>query len=210
MTREYHPSSSSSRASRRALGLALLGGAAGAGLVLIAAGQTWSEGTTASSGAGLPVTASGNAVSGLPSALALVGLGALVAVFAARRTGRRAVSAVLLLSGAGAAATAVAGSRDTGALRDSAAEATGLAEAGVTAVGHTAWPWISALGGLLLFGAGLLALGYGRYWPAMSGRYERAGRRAPRSAAAVPERPEELWKALDRGEDPTEPGGASR
>ncbi|SFC84252.1 TIGR02234 family membrane protein [Streptomyces aidingensis] len=210
MTPEHHPSPpDSSRASRRALGPALLGGAAGAGLVLIAAGQTWSEGTTAASGAGLPVTATGNAVSGLPSALALVGLGALVAVFAARRTGRRVVSAVLLLSGAGAAVTAAAGARDTGALRDSAAEATGLTGAAVTAVSHTAWPWISALGGLLLLGAGLLALGYGRSWPAMSGRHERGGRRAPAAPrrASAAERPEEMWQALDRGEDPTEPDG---
>ncbi|MYV65334.1 TIGR02234 family membrane protein, partial [Streptomyces sp. SID2131] len=41
---------------------------------------------------------------------------------------------------------------------------------------------------------------------AMGGRYERAGapragRKAP--AATDPDRPEDLWKALDRGEDPT-------
>jgi uncharacterized membrane protein (TIGR02234 family) len=50
--------------------------------------------------------------------------------------------------------------------------------------------------------AGLLALRYGRLWPAMSGRYER-GTARPRAAAAPTDRPEDLWKALDRGEDPT-------
>lgn len=211
---------------RRALALTLLGGAAGAAVVLIAAGQTWGEARAGAAGAELPVTASGSAVSGLPSALALVGLAALVAVFAVRRTGRRIVAAVLTLSGAGAIAAALLGSGDTAALRRSAAEATGLTEASVTAISHTGWPWVSALGGMLLLTAGLLALGYGRYWPAMSGRYERPGRsgrpgrpggagrdgraRGGRPAGATggagdryPERPDELWKALDRGEDPT-------
>ncbi len=57
--------------------------------------------------------------------------------------------------------------------------------------------------GLLL--AGLLALRFGAAWPAMGGRYERDGTPRPRKARTTPdpERPEELWKALDRGEDPT-------
>lgn len=195
------PSPSASRAPRRALALALFGGAAGAAGVLIAAGQTWAEGTATATGAELPVTASGSAVSDLPSALALVGLAALVAVFAVRRTGRRVVAAVLALSGAGALVAALLGSGDTAALHDSAAEATGLTEAGVVAVSHTGWPWVSAVGGLLLLCAGLLALSYGRQWPAMSARYERAGRRATRPVD--PDSPSEVWKALDRGEDPT-------
>lgn len=40
----------------------------------------------------------------------------------------------------------------------------------------------------------------------MSGRYERDGTPRPRKAARTapdPDRPEDLWKALDRGEDPT-------
>lgn len=61
--------------------------------------------------------------------------------------------------------------------------------------------------GLLLLIAGLLALVYGRHWPAMSGKYERTpgGARGPRRAPAAPDldRPEEIWKSLDRGEDPT-------
>ncbi len=61
---------------------------------------------------------------------------------------------------------------------------------------------------LLILAAGLIALRHGSAWPAMSGRYERDGgprARAARRPAAEPERPEELWKALDRGEDPTAP-----
>ncbi|WP_181006800.1 Trp biosynthesis-associated membrane protein, partial [Streptomyces sp. SM9] len=57
----------------------------------------------------------------------------------------------------------------------------------------------------LLLAAGLLALWFGRRWPAMSGRYERDGSPRARKAAPPvdPDRPEDLWKALDRGEDPT-------
>ncbi|WP_079032125.1 TIGR02234 family membrane protein [Streptomyces specialis] len=198
---------------RRTLAVALLSGAAGAAVVLISAGQTWGEAETAVAGAELPVTASGSAVSGLPSALALVGLASLVAVFAVRRTGRAVVASVLALSGAGAIGAALLGSGDTDALEANAAEAMGLTQAAVTGVSHTGWPWLSALGGLLLLCAGLLALSYGQQWPAMSGRYERPGRRpvAGRRTAGAgtaggatdPDRPEDIWRALDRGEDPT-------
>ena len=53
----------------------------------------------------------------------------------------------------------------------------------------------------------MLALRYGPSWPSMSGsgRYERdrAAGRAPPPPRVDPDRPEDLWKALDRGEDPT-------
>ena len=65
---------------------------------------------------------------------------------------------------------------------------------------------MAAVGGVLILLAGLLALRYGRLWPGMSGRYERGGAPArPRRRAQPvdPDRPEDLWKALDRGEDPT-------
>lgn len=195
-------SAGSQRAPRRALAVALLCGATGAAAVLVAAGQTWGEGEAAAGDAQLPVAVSGGAVSGLPSALALVGLASLVAVFAVRRAGRLVVSGVLALSGAGAVGAALLGSGDTDALEASAAETMGLTDAAVTSVSHTGWPWVSALGGLLLLCAGLLALNYGRHWPAMSGRYERAPRRRPRRPVD-PDRPEDLWQALDRGEDPT-------
>ncbi|UGY90840.1 TIGR02234 family membrane protein [Streptomyces gobiensis] len=199
------------RAPRRALGIALLGGALGAALVLVAAGQTWGEGSTEFGGSRLPVEVTGSDVTGVPSALALVGLAALVAVFAVRRTGRVIVAALLALCGVGVAVAALIGAGDTSALDEQAADGTGLARSAAEQVTHSGWPYAAALGGALLLVAGALALRYGREWPAMGGRYERAGgpRNGPRNArrravpAADPERPEELWRALDRGEDPT-------
>ncbi|WP_407564294.1 TIGR02234 family membrane protein [Streptomyces sp. 184] len=196
--------------SRAPLAAALLSGALGAAVVLVAAGRTWAEGEAATpvADAVLPVTAGGRDVTGLPSALAIVGLAALVAVFAVRRAGRTLVAALLTLCGVGVVVASAMGASDTAALDDQAADAAGLADAAVGAVSHTAWPWVSLAGGVLLLFAGLLALRYGPGWPAMSGRYERPGGAGPaarprRAAPVDPERPEELWKALDRGEDPT-------
>ncbi|GAA1885418.1 TIGR02234 family membrane protein [Streptantibioticus ferralitis] len=191
---------------RRSLAVALLLGAAGAALVLLAAGKTWSTGTAPSAGSVIPVTATGKAVTGLPDALALVGLAALVAVFAVRRVGRLVVSALLALCGAGTVAACVTGAADTKALNAAAAKASGLTGTAVQHVGHTGWPWVAAVGGLLLLLAGALAIVRGAAWPTMSSRYERAGGPRPQRAARRapdPEQPGEMWKALDRGEDPT-------
>ncbi|MHB9862518.1 TIGR02234 family membrane protein [Streptomyces sp. YIM S03343] len=189
---------------RRSLAAALLLGALGAAVALLASRQRWSQGTATVAGGSFPLTAKGSDVTGVPAALAIVGLAALVAVFAVRRSGRLLVAGLLALSGAGIVAAALYGARDSSALDEQAAKATGDTSAAVDALSHTAWPYAAAVGGLLILLAGLLALRYGRRWPAMSARYERDAtpRRAP---STDPGRPEDLWKALDRGEDPTGP-----
>ncbi|MFJ8543189.1 TIGR02234 family membrane protein [Streptomyces sp. NPDC093586] len=199
------PAAGPARAGRRSLAAALLCGALGAAVALLATRQEWSQGTATVAGGAFPLTAKGSDVTGVPAALAVVGLAALVAVFAVRRAGRFAVAALLALSGAGTVAAALAGASDSSALDDKAAEAAGDTSATVDALSHTAWPYVAAAGGVLLLLAGLLALRYGRLWPAMSGRYERDGTPRPRRRPQTvdPDRPEDLWKALDRGEDPT-------
>jgi uncharacterized membrane protein (TIGR02234 family) len=193
------------RAGRLSLAVALLSGALGAAVALLSTRQQWSSGTATVAGGAFPLTAKGSDVTGVPAALAIVGLAALVAVFAVRRAGRLAVAGLLALSGAGIIAAATTGATDSSALDEQAAKASGDASATVAALSHTAWPYVAAAGGALILLAGLLALRYGRWWPAMSGRYERNGapRATRRPKAADPERPEEMRKALDRGEDPT-------
>ncbi|WP_030748278.1 TIGR02234 family membrane protein [Streptomyces griseus] len=190
---------------RRSLALALLLGALGATVVLLSAGQIWAEGTASVAGGSVPVEADGGTVTGVPTALAIVGLAALVAVFAVRRAGRTLVAGLLALSGAGAALAAFLGASDSDALDAEAARISGDTAAAVAGLTHTAWPYVTAGGALLILLAGLFALRFGKSWPAMGGRYERSGApRTPRRAAAGdPDRPEDLWKALDRGEDPT-------
>lgn len=200
------PRSEAARTGRLSLAVALLSGALGAAVTLLATRQQWSEGTATVAGGAFPLTATGSDITGVPAALAVVGLAALVAVFAVRRAGRLAVAALLALSGAGTITGALLGASDRAALDKQAAQVSGDTSATVGALSHTAWPYAAAVGGALLLVAGLLALRYGRLWPAMSGRYERDGAAArPRRKApqADPDRPEDLWKALDRGEDPT-------
>ncbi|WP_395360121.1 TIGR02234 family membrane protein [Streptomyces sp. YH02] len=190
---------------RRSLAAALLLGALGATVVLLSAGQIWAEGTASVGGGSVPVEVDGGTVTGVPTALAIVGLAALFAVFAVRRTGRTLVAALLALSGAGAALAAVLGASDSAALDAEAARISGDTGAAVAGLSHTVWPYVTAAGAVLILLAGLFALRFGKSWPAMGGRYERSG--APRAArkapATDPDRPEDLWKALDRGEDPT-------
>ncbi|OUD02028.1 hypothetical protein CA983_17140 [Streptomyces swartbergensis] len=208
MTAAPHPRSEaagSARAGRLSLAVALLCGALGAAVALLATRQRWAEGTATVAGGAFPLTAKGSDVTGVPAALAVVGLAALVAVFAVRRAGRLVVAVLLALSGAGIVAAALLGASDGSALDEQAAQASGDTSASVDTLSHTAWPYVAAVGGVLLLLAGLLALRYGRLWPAMSGRYERDGTPQPRRKAPAvdPDRPEDLWKALDRGEDPT-------
>ncbi|MEU9630482.1 TIGR02234 family membrane protein [Streptomyces luteogriseus] len=203
-----HPRSEapgSARAGRLSLAVALLSGALGAAVALLATRQQWSQGTATVAGGAFPLTAKGSDVTGVPAALAIVGLAALVAVFAVRRAGRFVVAGLLALSGAGIVAAALVGASDSSALDEQAAQASGDTSASVDALSHTAWPYVAVVGGVLILVAGLLALRYGRLWPAMSGRYERGAAPQPRrkTPAVDPDRPEDLWKALDRGEDPT-------
>ncbi|MCQ4205834.1 TIGR02234 family membrane protein [Streptomyces longispororuber] len=197
-------SAGSAKGGRRSLAVALFFGAVGAAVALLASRQEWCSGVAAVAGGKLPLTAKGSDVTGVPAALAIVGLAALVAVFAVRRAGRILVAALLALSGAGAVAAAVLGAGDSAALDEKAAEASGDAATTIDALTHTAWPYVAAAGGALILIAGILAVIYGAAWPSMGGRYERSGApRTPRAKPVDPDRPEDLWKALDRGEDPT-------
>ncbi|MEU7554536.1 TIGR02234 family membrane protein [Streptomyces sp. NPDC044571] len=198
------PQAADGRAARRSVAVALLFGTLGATVVLLASGRVWARGTAAVGGGALPLTADGRAVTGLPAALAIVGLAALVAVFAVRGKGRLLVSGLLALSGLGAALSAVLAADGRRALDAQAARMTADTAAHVGALTHTAWPYVTAAGAALILLAGLLALRFGRSWPAMGGRYERDGSTRARTPARIdPDRPEDLWKALDRGEDPT-------
>lgn len=201
------------RNGRRTMALALLLAVAGSALVLFTVGRTWATAQAAGQFGGLSVKASGRDVNQLPSALALVGLASVVAVFATRRVGRVIVGTVTTLSGLGVAISAALGTTDTSALHRAAVRAAGISSVDITDVTHTLWPWPAAFGGLLLLLSGVLTLRYGRTWPGMSRRYEAPtghGRPTPPGASAgavasaPAEHPDDLWKALDRGEDPTD------
>lgn len=192
---------------RRQLGLVVLVCAAGAVLALVAAGRPW-EVTVTPRPAPLPdlrtVHTGADRWPWLP-ALAWVGLAGAGALVATRGAARRVVGGLLLLAGAGLGGAGLAGTGAGGS-----------------------WPVLAGLAGLAVAGAGATALAGGRRWPAMGARYQRAGRGgtagqagtagragtegrgraapdpAGRSGPELRSRPELLWEALDRGEDPTD------
>src|SRR5712671_3659335 len=98
---------------RREFALVLLLGAAGAGLVVLAARQAWAQATFTPP---RPLPAQEFSVTGqelvpLAGALALAALACLAAVIATRSVTRRAVGALLAVLGAGAAAAVSVGVR---------------------------------------------------------------------------------------------------
>lgn len=186
---------------RRELATAIASCLLGAAVVLVAAGRPWTS-LTLSQGALLPplqLAPAGRALDPAAGALGLVGLAGVVALAATRRRGRLVVGALLGLAGGGVAVTSVR----TGLGLRAAVERSGLLErvTGATpplpgSMSATAWPWLSAAGGVLLVLAGILVISRGPAWAALSARYETPARRPEPGEAS-------LWEALDRGEDPT-------
>ncbi|MGC9667394.1 Trp biosynthesis-associated membrane protein [Planosporangium sp. 12N6] len=159
--------------------LAVLTCAAGAGLALFAVGRTWARVTVVRAAPLPPLheAKTGSALLPWLPALALVALAGAGALLATRGLLRTAVGVLLVGSGLGLAVGAVA-----------------RLGAGASPV----WPLATVLGGLLVAGAGGLAVARGRQWPGMAARYERPAR------VSGPARSEaQIWDALDRGEDPT-------
>src|SRR5215217_3760514 len=191
---------------RRELTAAVLGSVVAGALALVAGGQAWAQVTAQREPPLPPVTAilgGGDAAPLVPAAG--------VALLAVRGLGRAVVGLLMAVAGGVLAWSGVRAL--AGGLDDAAAQAF-PGRTAVTADVTAAWPVLAVLAGVLGVAAGLLAVLRGRTWPAMGRRYERSGAAAPEPAAARrPETDEDraqaAWKALDRGEDPTDPAGAT-
>jgi uncharacterized membrane protein (TIGR02234 family) len=190
---------------RREYGFALLTGAVGAGIVLLAVRQRWAQAVFTPPKPLSPqvVDVSGSDLVPLAGALALAALAGLAAVIATRGTLRRAAGVLLALFGAGAgaavltsvtAATVVSVAASKVASPESAAisGAAGSTTSGSPGGGSlvisgsagqaimTGTPWHAAVlaGALLIFAAGLATALRGLDWPVMSARYDAPGTRA--------------------------------
>ena len=191
---------------KRQYGYALLAGAVGAGLILLAMRAQWAQAVFTPQ---KPLTAEVVNVSGtdlvpLAEALALAALAGLIAVIATRGVARRAVGVLLALFGAGAGAAVLTtvtaatvlsvaagkvASPESAALSGTAAGSTttsGSSGSGAVVVsgaaGHAIMsgaPWQAAVivGALLIFAAGLATALRGQDWPVMSARYDAPGAR---------------------------------
>jgi uncharacterized membrane protein (TIGR02234 family) len=196
---------------KREYGLALLAGAVGAGVVIIAVRQRWAQAVFTPPKPLTPqvVDVSGNDLVPLAGALALAALAGLAAVIATRGTLRRIAGVLLALFGAGAgaavmvsvtAATVVSVAASKVASPESAAVsgAAGSTTSGSTSGGSlvvsgsagqaimTGTPWHAAVlvGAFLIFLAGLATALNGPDWPVMSARYDAPGTRGAGGAGA--------------------------
>jgi uncharacterized membrane protein (TIGR02234 family) len=176
------------------LAAALLG-AVGAGLVLAAAGRVWATITADVELPGL----TGKDLSGAISALGLAGLAGTAALLVTRGWARALIGVLVAAFGVLVAVMTPAALAH-GHVVAVAGERSSLVRTTGAVVVHVseAWPGTSVAGGVLLAAAGILAAVWGRRWPGLSARYDRPG-----AAAPTGEDPASLWKAIDRGEDPT-------
>jgi uncharacterized membrane protein (TIGR02234 family) len=199
---------------RREMAVAVIGAVAAGGLALSAGGQTWVTATVERPEPLPPVTEqlTGSELAPLVPAGGLVLLAAAVALVAVRGAGRVLVG---LLAAVAGGVLGWSGLRTL--LTDADVTAAGVVGSGtpgstLTAEVSAAWPVLVLVAGLLAVAAGLLTVLRGSSWPGMGRRYER-----PAAAAAAPVRRQtdedralDAWRALDRGEDPTEESGEQR
>jgi uncharacterized membrane protein (TIGR02234 family) len=216
---------------KREYGFALLGGAVGAVVIILAAREQWAK-AVFTQPKPLPaevIDVSGNDLVPLAGALALAALAGLAAVIATRGVARRVAGILLALFGAGAGAAVLASvtaatvisvaaskvaSPESAALSGTAAGSTtsgaassgGFVVSGSTAqavMTGTTWHIAVILGALLIFAAGLATALRGPDWPVMSARYD-----APGGQEAGPRAPAldsaTMWESLNGGEDPTD------
>lgn len=198
---------------KRQYGYALLTGAVGAGLVLLALRAQWAQAvfTPQKPLTAEVVTVSGNDLVPLAGGLALAALAGLIAVIATRGVVRRAVGVLLALFGAGAGAAVLTtvtaatvlsvaagqvASPESAALSGTAAGSvtsggsSGSGAVVVSGAGHaimTGAPWHVAviIGALLIFAAGLVTALHGQDWPVMSARYDAPGAREAAAAGGA-------------------------
>jgi uncharacterized membrane protein (TIGR02234 family) len=186
-------------AGRRELGVAVLGCVVGAALILLSGGRSWAHFSVVQPP--LPAVhgvATGHRLAGATTSLGLVVLAAAVALIATRRLGRQLAGTLVVVVGVIAVVVALHVAIDpASSVAGAVAAATGRRGVAATTVSVSAWPWLTAVGGLVAAAVGALTVAHGRRWPAMGRRYE--------AAASRPVKDDEtsMWDALDRGDDPT-------
>ncbi|MGY1679512.1 Trp biosynthesis-associated membrane protein [Geodermatophilus sp. SYSU D01176] len=193
---------------RHEMAAAVVGTAAAGALALSTGGQAWVTATVVRPEPLPPVTEqlTGSELAPLVPAGGLLLLAAAVALVAVRGAGRVLVGLLAAVAGG-----VLGWSGLRGLVPDPDAAAAGLVGSGtpgstLTTAVSAAWPVLALVAGLLAVAAGLLTVLRGRTWPGMGRRYER-----PAATAVTPVRPRtdedralDAWRALDRGEDPTE------
>jgi uncharacterized membrane protein (TIGR02234 family) len=184
---------------RRGFGAAVLAGIAGTGVSALAGAKPWAA-PDGRAGSTLVDRTGGHVP--LAAALGLVGLACWGVLLVTRGWVRRLVAALGAVVAVGLVATAVVG-------RSSALESARNAtvDLGRTPTGaHTTGWWVAALvAAVVALAASAYAVRHVARWPEMGSRYD-----APSGTPAAQDPAEmedlDLWRAIDQGRDPTDPG----
>ncbi|MET0764546.1 MAG: Trp biosynthesis-associated membrane protein [Blastococcus sp.] len=198
---------------RRELTTAVLAAVVAGALALSAAGQSWATVTLERAAPLPPVDGvlTGSDAAPLVPAAGLVLLAGAVALLALHGAARTVVGLLMAIAGGVLGWSGVRAL--TGGLADESIDlpfvgrGTGPVTVDVSAVG----PSLGIVAGLLGVAAGVLVVLRSRGWPAMGRRYERtpavagdAVRGAPTRPQTDEDRAQAAWRAMDRGEDPTD------
>lgn len=190
---------------RKTFGPVLLLGLASAGLAAVAGTKAWVDlsGTSSSSSGAMSSTLDLTAPGEMPlaAALSLVLLACWGVVLVTRGRVRRAVAGLGAVSALGLLATTITAVFTLpDSFRDSMEAALGDVSIDTS---FTAWYAAALIGSVGSVIATLAAVRFTPSWPEMGTRYDSpTGEVAPKE----PEGNIEIWKALDEGDDPTEPG----
>ena len=192
----------SERSPRRTFGPVVLAGLATAALAAVAASKPWiGGGSTGAADASMSALETG-VRSPLASAVALVLLACWGVLLVTRRTVRRVFAVLALVAAVGLVVTVVVGHAQ---LPDQARDsARAVLSGGRRDTGFTGWFWTAAVASVLALVPAALAVRLAGSWPEMGSRYDAPGARAEAEAAREPQTEQELWKALDAGQDPTD------
>ncbi|MGN6608202.1 MAG: Trp biosynthesis-associated membrane protein [Jatrophihabitans sp.] len=196
---------------RRELGAALLLQLAGAGLVLFASSRAWVS-LTADRPQRIPLAldVTGRTLDAAPFALALAALAGVVAVLATKGRLRQGVGVLLVVVGVaavwrGSTSSGGVSTARAASLLEAHQRGAALTDAVIRSTTHGQWGVLTVVGGVLVALAGLTVAARGARWTGLSRRYETPA--AQEAVAPDEERPGAgdlaLWKALDRGDDPT-------
>jgi uncharacterized membrane protein (TIGR02234 family) len=178
---------------------ALAGIAVGGLLVLLASGRVWSTAHVVIPGASaVKLSVTGHAVEPSLPALGIALLALAAGIVAARGRLRAVVAFVVALVGGLCVVVAFVGRSSV----SSALRAHELGGAGVPVHGSAnGWWVVAALGGLIAFVTGGIAMVRGARWAAMGSKYEVPEARREREVAVDPD--QAAWEVLDSGGDPT-------
>lgn len=210
----------SGSASARGYAATLLTGLLSALTITVGVAKPWvTANATVTGMPRLTVSVIGADLAPLAGAMGFVLLAAFGAVLATRGVARRAVGVVILVASL-VVVWAAAHPGGGGRLVGEALRAKGWT-AGDYESSTVAWRWVVFAAAMLCAGAGALVVSLGPGWATMGERYDAPATQAPddvaptaaRRAGSTPSTPStpsvapvsevELWRALDRGHDPT-------